>query len=349
MKHLKHNEQGLVSIMVTMVMMIVISITVLSFAQIIRREQRQALDNHLSTQAFYAAETGINDARTILKQHGLDSKTTCDGTLKSQPLDYVINDTTSYTCLLVNPAPDSLAGPVTANSQSWVTPIQPSEELDYLHLSWTPQANESETAGNPTDNCPPSIANPNANKFEPSDNWGCTGYGVLRIDLVPTSGSLSRSGLMRNTHTMFVYPTTNSASSTVAYVASNGATGRLERARCDDDSCKLSIDLRSAPNGQYYMRTLAFYRNTNMTVTGNNGDVTFSNSQVVIDSTGKAQDVLRRIQVRVPITGGDHPDYAIQTTNSLCKQFEAYYRPGDTASSAYQNDTTSCGEDGTVD
>ena len=54
------NQDGLVSIIIVVILMIVISIIVLSFAKVVRNEQRQTLDRQLSTQAYYAAESGVN-------------------------------------------------------------------------------------------------------------------------------------------------------------------------------------------------------------------------------------------------------------------------------------------------
>ena len=54
-------------VLLTMILMIVVGLIVLGFAQISRRNQRQALDRQLSTQAFYAAETGVNDAANLIK------------------------------------------------------------------------------------------------------------------------------------------------------------------------------------------------------------------------------------------------------------------------------------------
>jgi hypothetical protein len=48
-------------------------------------------------------------------------------------------------------------------------------------------------------------------------------------------------------------------------------------------------------------------------------------SQIIIDSTGRAQDVLRRIQVRMSVDAGGSknqlPDNALQSTDSICKRF----------------------------
>jgi hypothetical protein len=50
--------------------------------------------------------------------------------------------------------------------------------------------------------------------------------------------------------------------------------------------------------------------------------VVFNNAQIQIDATGKAQDVLRRVQVRLPMSlPGKTPDYAIQSGSSICKRF----------------------------
>src|SRR3954463_2749341 len=113
-------ERGMVSILVTMLLMVVITLIVLGFAQISRRNQRQAVDRQLSTQAFYAAEAGINDARNLIKTAlssgaTIPAKTDCTNgsgpaaafySTLSPSLDTPNN--VSYTCLMVDPAPKDL-------------------------------------------------------------------------------------------------------------------------------------------------------------------------------------------------------------------------------------------------
>jgi Tfp pilus assembly protein PilX len=65
-RNIRHAEQGLVSIVVTMIFLIVLSLIVVGFAQVARREQRESLDRQLSSQAFYAAESGINIAKSAI-------------------------------------------------------------------------------------------------------------------------------------------------------------------------------------------------------------------------------------------------------------------------------------------
>ena len=62
----KLRERGVVSIMVSIVLMAVMTLIVLGFSEIARRDQRQTLDRQLSNQAFYAAEIGVNDAQQAI-------------------------------------------------------------------------------------------------------------------------------------------------------------------------------------------------------------------------------------------------------------------------------------------
>jgi hypothetical protein len=52
------------------------------------------------------------------------------------------------------------------------------------------------------------------------------------------------------------------------------------------------------------------------------GGVQFVGGQALIDSTGQAQDELRRIQVRIPLNTSANtlPAYGLQTTQTICKQ-----------------------------
>ena len=73
-KQLKNNEQGLVAIVVTLIIMLVLTLIVTGFAQLARREQREALDRQLASQALYAAESGVNAAEAAVNQDQIDRK-----------------------------------------------------------------------------------------------------------------------------------------------------------------------------------------------------------------------------------------------------------------------------------
>src|SRR4051812_1988899 len=101
------DARGVVSIIVTILIMLVLSLIILGFAQLVRREQRQSLDRQLSTQAFYAAETGVNDAIKALNNSVLTGKKSdCDPDglgLGANVNKLDASGTVSYVCVLVNP------------------------------------------------------------------------------------------------------------------------------------------------------------------------------------------------------------------------------------------------------
>lgn len=320
---IRNNEQGMVSIMVTMILMIVISLLVLGFAQISRNNQRQSLDRQLSTQAFYAAETGINDALNKINTSGVSpipAKTSCSDTGNGfySSLNGTIDaaHNVSYSCLLVNPSPKQLNF-TNVDSQGTVVPLISGSGANFstIKMVFTP------TSGNAT-GCPTSLNTP----FVPANNWTC-GYGVAQIDLVPVAGSVDANSLQANTHTIFAVPMSTGGTTTYDY--SNAANKyQVFGMKCTNANCTLNITGLNA--NQYYMKVSNIYQAPSLAITGSvsgGGAATFNGAQIVVDATGRAQDVLRRIQVHAPANGAGSknqlPNNALQSNDSICKRFSA--------------------------
>ncbi|HUC89837.1 MAG TPA: PilX N-terminal domain-containing pilus assembly protein [Patescibacteria group bacterium] len=328
-------QEGMVSILVTIILLIVISLIVLGFAQIARRNQRQAVDRQLSTQAFYAAETGVNDARALIKAAissgtAVPAKTDCtNGSGATAAFYSSLNPTlsaannVSYTCLMVDTAPVSLRYD-DIGSPSTVLPVQSDNgvNLDKIQLTWQTKDGTS----TPVTGCPNSASG----VFSSTSVWtasGC-GYGILRFDLVPTGGTLTMGGLQDNTMTSFLVPVTSGGSSSVAYPAASPASRNANNrvaTTCTNSGCTMTITGLTA--SQYYMRLTSIYKDVKLQISAtdsSNNQLKLQGAQAMIDSTGKAQDILRRIQVRVALTasgGNQLADYAMETTDSVCKRF----------------------------
>jgi hypothetical protein len=330
--------------MVAMVLMAVMTLIVLGFAEISRRDQRETLDRQLSTQAFYAAETGVNDAHSVIESAlnsgaPINDRTQCTGNDQYVPNYGVSNvldaaDAVSYTCLLVNTTPPSLLYTLSPGDSSKVFPLESSDgsTIKSVKLQWGHSL--SDTSGNPAANCP------NSTQLPPANNWPC-GYGAIRVDLLPLNGATtSRSGLLANTFTAFFIPTPSGPATSVNFNGSNlyggsANQGSLLKAHCTAGragQCTMTINITSTNSAQYYMRVSAIYKDMSLNVyaynrTGAAGtQLTLKNAQALVDVTGQAQDVLRRIQVRIPMSnnGALDSDYAIESTNSLCKEFTTY-------------------------
>ncbi len=321
-KKFHQSERGIASLIITLVLMIVISLIVLGFAQIARREQRNSLDRQLSTQAFYAAESGVDDVKAVLKTVAPTSipvKTSCQDSTPADiftgKLSYTVDAThgVSYPCILVTSRVAQLVKQPQNVDTDWVMPITPVKSdgtpsnLKTLTVSWTPQSSGA------LNGC--SVNNPVVGAWATSP---CD-YSLLRFEIVPVT-NLDRDSLTKNDMVSFFYPS-SAGTGKIAYTkgASEG------NASCTATACIMNVDFSSAPAGSYYMRIHTLYAGTNITVTGvdsSGATVDFSGAQVQIDATGKAQDVLRRIRVSYSLTAGtDYPQDALQTTKSICKRF----------------------------
>ena len=328
-QRLGQDQRGLVSILVTMVILLIISLIVIGFARLSQREQRQALDRQLSTQAFYAAETGVNDAVEALRTNPSLEKTNCGGTLSATTGSNVIDaeNNVSYTCVLIDPTPTSLEYASIDTDQGTVIPVQPrSATLERLTIGWQDKAGGTSFNGCPTPSGGEYV-------FPAAANWpsGCSA-GVLRIDLVPNDASMTRAGLISRTLTVFLYPQNGSTGATsYGYNVSAPDQGAVIPVNCNTSatprSCNISITFSGNTGvNNYYLRARSIYRNSNMSLTGyTTGNVLAElvNAQAIVDSTGKANDVLRRISVRVPMTniGANVPSFGLLTADSLCKRF----------------------------
>ncbi len=325
---LHQDQKGMVAIMVTLILMIVISLLVLGFAQISRRNQRTTLDRQLSTQAFYAAESGINDARKLITEqisngNAVQSKTDCNAATNGMYVNLpsnVINAASdvSYTCLLVNAEPTSLRYDKIEEQSTIIPLISGNGNIESIDITWK-KADQGDAT--PSTNCPngPGVAQ----EFSVNASWNC-GYGVLRFDLVPVAGnSLDTNVLQASAMTTFAVPAKSGTNAINFGANTNAAVG----VACDNTNCHLKVNGMGASD-QYYMRVRTIYKGAPLEITGQTPGgqaVQFTNSQVVIDATGKAQDVLRRLQVRVPVSevGSQNqlPDNALQSNDSICKRF----------------------------
>ncbi len=331
--------------MVTMFIMILLTLIVLGFAHISRREQRQSLDTQLNTQAFYAAESGINDAITKLKALSLTDPTgilqtnytECNppnsfASSTNAKLNSEVDGTNiTYSCLLVNPKPASLVYGNIDQVPHVIPIVAATGNISTITINW--QAKD----GTADFNCPGSGGYPDlAPAGSSPGDWTCA-TGLLRADIVPVD-TVSRGVLNANLRTLFLYPRPNPpASYTIG-----SATGQIVGAKCSVAAtpryCGVSLDVTTFGSGKFYMRLSSLYKASSVVITAQNGAATpveLTGAQAVIDSTGKANDILRRVQVRVSLNAlgnGPFPSAAIQSGDTICKLLDVL--PGSVSTSS---------------
>mgnify|MGYP003418348869 CR=1 FL=1 len=347
------DQRGFASILIAMVLVLVLSLITVGFAQLMQREQREALDKQLSSQAYYAAESGVNDASKALNAGFANAKTNCEpltGAAASLTGAQYISETpadtsniatatgSSYTCLLIDPAPLYLEYGSIDTSQSKaiiVREVNPSDTtqpaiISRIDISW--QAKDSAQSNFGTG------AAATTHRFKKATDWNFA--PVLRAGLTPLSSTnINRDYFTKNTLAAFLYPNEASAGTTgslsyPSYIDEN--SGAIADGQCNSANTPKSCTVKITDLGQanYLLDLRSIYSASQVRITAYDSSgnrLRIKNAQTVVDSTGKAQDVLRRIQVRIPSRNQyPHPDYSLQTTGNICKQLMV--TPQDTSS-----------------
>lgn len=338
-------EQGFVSIIVAMIIMAVVILITTSFALLMQRNQRQVLDRQLSTQAFYAAESGVNDAIAAIKGGFTGDVTKCSDTHNitdkiggNQQLDSSTN--VEFSCVLISESPDHLEyNPVSTDNSTIVHVHTNGGNLSSTRISWQDSGSSNTfVPNNSPDPLLPEKYDPSPDAFICALTSSCfnttDGTGILRITLMPVRNvnSISRDNLISDAATYFLYPKANNASSadeTLSYqgntIGKNSNNGDFIYGNCNQAKSPrfCNVIINGLNTADMYVRIKSIYRTTSVSMKFYNasGPLTISGAQAVIDSTGKAQDVLRRIQVRVPLGNSYYfPEYAIQSADTLCKR-----------------------------
>lgn len=338
---LRKSQEGFASLVIAIVIVLVLSLMTVGFAQLMQREQRSALDKQLSSQAYYAAESGINDAAKAINAGFATAKTTCAPlpvTATGLGVDFLKNNTisgataSSYSCLLIDPAPFYLEyGSVdTAGSKvltlTGIDPNNPTQYavIDSINIGW------QDSSAAQTNFVPGS-----SHTFTTAANWSYT--GIVRIGLTPlSSGNINRTALNNNTMNAFLFPKgSNSPIPTHQFndyssINNNGGIldGNCSTTRAPTSKTPRYCNVKISNLGQvnYLLSLRSIYSKSRVTITAydsSDNPLRIKNSQTLVDSTGKAQDVLRRVQVRIPSHNGYvHPDYDLQTTGNICKQLK---------------------------
>ncbi|MEO6109425.1 MAG: hypothetical protein ABIP50_00230 [Candidatus Saccharimonadales bacterium] len=153
----------------------------------------------------------------------------------------------------------------------------------------------------------------------------------------------SGGDVLSNANTLFLYPTSNVTALSRSFTTYDKRQTAKVAAdaplpiHCEDTlaaggfACSAKLTLPNPVTGgdrTAYLRLTPFYSATHFRVTMTNGasstvPVPFHGVQPEIDSTGRANDLFRRVKTRVELidTTFPYPDAEIDTTGNLCKDF----------------------------
>lgn len=334
----KTNQSGMVSIVVTMIIMVLLSLIVLGFAKVSRRELRQGLDRQLASQAKYAAESGINDAQAFLQagnSPAANSDTVCNsyaagGLPANKP--NTINGEAKVSCVLVDVNTPDLVydGVDTEHEVAFILKSSTGAAINDMTVAWSPT--DGTTDFTPTA-CPDVTVG--ADALPSAAGWTCSA-GALRVDVVPVTASMSRATMLANLKSTLLVPESGSVGNGADLVHGEQTVTHCPTPPQTPATRACSAKLRNIgptpanPTASYYVRIRPLYKAANIQVMASQTGGTaldLVGAQAIIDSTGRATDVLKRLVARVPVCAGgiacgkQPAGFALQSSESICKQF----------------------------
>lgn len=354
MKHkscIEGKQGGFVSIFTVIIIMSILTLLTIGFTTVTQRAQRVTLDNQQNTQAFYAAESGVNDAIRELRTNPSLVKNDCQtgGSLNAfnyGDLSGSDGFDVSYTCVLViaNPTAQSFDSvPVLGSGEPVVTTLasQTGANITSVRIAFDSTQGVADAVG-PT---------PAGSAFSANDpilpnvsSWGSR-VGILRVDLVPVA-SVDRNSLISNSYSTYLIPNeTGPPSINISPGATNQAASFEVDCTNTVPRCTGELKLSVATANRFKVRLTAYYKSVRVSSLEIYDGATLLNQidgQVIIDSTGKSGDILRRIQVAYPLNRsvGYHDPFALNTAGDICKRL--FSAPGEILIEADATQYPSC-------
>ena len=309
--------------------------TICGDPDLISSECADAKQNFLESQVCNQALTGIvvdtNDEVKIQQTTG----------------DAVLDLDQAYTCVKIALQTKDYIGTLNKNDTK-IIPLRGTSSFDRVIISWFSPSNlkaDTKTVNVPSLGSGTPLISDWVSTSEPNRP------PIIRAQLMQFSDSgfvLSDFDGGYNASTIFLYPSSISkASSIVSPSTIRGTPSAPVPVHCDEDlslgiyACSATILLPDPVGGTSasrvaYLNLSASYRATNYQIQLLSGStvVQFDAVQPIVDSTGRANDMFRRVESRIETVSGTYPSSAVSLSGNLCKKFSvtdtvAGYTPSD--------------------
>lgn len=245
----------------------------------------------------------------------------------------------AYTCVKISVNTDDYKGTLAAN-ESIVVPLQGTGDFDTVELSWFSRDDVSSATTDPTIGFP--SLGPNVSLPPVGDKWKFNNPSLMRTQFMQTGGNFKLSDFddsqdgKSDANTLFLYPSaTGLPNKDFALDARRSPTDIPQQVKCNTSfvdgeyACTATIKLPDPIGGSIsqrnaFLRLSSLYNGAHFRVKLKHGveDVKFAGVQPEVDSTGRANDMFRRVKSRVELKGNfTYPEAAIDMVGDLCKNF----------------------------
>ncbi len=287
------------------------------------------------TPAAGQSETACN----TLAQAGIVGETNNETIIQQSAGDNAAKLDQAYTCVKIKIKTDDYKGSIAVNGSD-IVPIFGVGTFDTVELKWFSRADISSTTNDPTIGFPSSGANVSLPPV--GSKWQFNYPSLLRTQLMQLGSSFkltdfdnSQAGNKSNANTLFLYPSsTGLIDKDFALDGRRSPLNAPQQVKCNTSfvdgeyACTALLHLPTpidgSANRNAYLRLSALYNGTHYSLKLKNGatDVQFDRVQPEVDSTGRANDLFRRVDARVELKGDfTYPEAAIDLAGSLCKNF----------------------------
>ena len=255
----------------------------------------------------------------------------------------------AYTC--VNIDMDSVDYLFEAQSgRAHIVPLRATQTIKKITIEWfTLEDNNNAPARTPTSSPGSSTSLP------PIASWNSSAPSLIRAQLITPGESFSLSSLdeSSSSRTLFLRPANMSSGSTSGMPTANIQVSQAAQPRatsgdgsysnsvipvvCSSNyanngfSCSVTLDLAddqvisTGASNNALLRVDSLYKGANVRVTLHSQDgseIKFDDVQPVVDSTGRASTLFRRVEARLRMgTDFPYPSYVADVQNNLCKNF----------------------------
>lgn len=247
----------------------------------------------------------------------------------------------AYTCVKITENTRDYIGSIEPSANMTLVPLRSEAEFDTIIISWDRSENGGPVNLPATDN----DGLPAVGSGAGTPPWPENRPALLRAQLINGGGhgtfNLSDFDTSSYSNTLFLYPAVTGAPSSLSFDLDgrHGAFGNEPQGvTCDQNpssgayACKIELKTSSliAGNNQtVFLGLAAFYNPTDYKVelrNSGNADpkarVDFDGVQPEVDSTGRANDLFRRVVSRVELNNTfTYPLAALETRNNICKNF----------------------------
>jgi hypothetical protein len=354
----RYRESGAASIFIVIFASLLMMVITLSFVKLMLSDQMQSTTNDLSQSAYDSALSGVEDGkRLLLLQQSCNGATPpsgavcaaanaaiaagkCDtiqaglatgGGNESQVGTAALNQ--AYTCVKI--ITDTFDyEKLLPMGQSQIVPLESVAPFDSVVISWFSKDDISSGA---TVNFPTAgITTP----LPPANGWPVNAPPIVRAQFMQTGNSFTLADLDAAGHanSVFLYPFKNVGATSLPDISTNtrrvappaGPAGvKCTTAFVSKYACTITIAYSPPAAGSFAdrhaaLRLNALYSDTHYSVQLYKGatPVAFNGVQPIVDVTGRANNMFRRVLARVELAGSFvYPEAAIDMKNDLCKNF----------------------------